>query len=73
MQRKVRRTVTLDADVAAEFERGETGLSAEINEVLVDEMRKRQSRRALRELMAELERERGPVDPERVEYYKQFL
>lgn len=54
-------SLTLDADVVAEFER-HGPLSSEVNEVLRSELERRRSRLALEMLVEELTDKYGPLD-----------
>jgi len=70
---KVRKTLTLDPDVVEALGVDDAGLSATINVILRDEVERRQRAAALARLLAHLDDERGPVDPEEVEHFRRLL
>lgn len=70
---KVRRTVTLDPEVVAALGEDDMALSTTINEILRDEVERRQRATALARLLARLEDERGPVDPDEVAAFRRLL
>lgn len=72
---KTRKTLTLDEDLVAEFGGGvdERQLSPTINALLRIEKASRDQLRALDALLARLETEDGPVDPERVRYFEDLI
>lgn len=74
-QRKSRRTLTLDADLVAEFGGGDGDrrLSPEVNAILRAEKTRRERARALEALLNRLEAERGPVDPAEVTHFEALL
>ena len=63
-QGKVRKTLTLDPEVVDALGGDDVALSTTINEILRQEVERRQRAAALTQLLARLEGERGPVDPE---------
>jgi len=69
---KVRRTLTLDADVVAAFE-DTPSLSAEVNTVLREELRRRVARAELEAFVARLDADFGAPDPEEVEHFANLL
>lgn len=69
---KVRRTLTLDADVVAAFE-DTPSLSAEVNMVLREELRRRVARAELEAFVARLDAEFGAPDPAEVEHFARLL
>lgn len=58
---KVRKTITLDADLVAAFDT-DAGLSPEVNRVLREEKTRRDQSASLRALLDQLAAERGPTD-----------
>ena len=70
---KVRKTLTLDPDVIEALGDDDIALSATINEILRDEMQRRQRVAALAALLARFEEERGPVDPDEVVDFRRLL
>lgn len=69
---KVRRTLTLDADVVAAFA-DTPSLSAEVNMVLREELRRRVARAELEAFVARLDAEFGAPDPSEVEHFASLL
>lgn len=69
---KVRRTLTLDADVVAAFE-DTPSLSAEVNMVLREELRRRLARAELETFVARLDAEFGAPDAADVEHFTNLL
>ncbi|MGH2861973.1 MAG: hypothetical protein ACRDLT_10795 [Solirubrobacteraceae bacterium] len=69
---KVRRTLTLDADVVAAFA-DTPSLSAEVNMVLREELRRRVARAELETFVARLDAEFGAPDPAEVEHFVSLL
>jgi hypothetical protein len=70
---KVRKTLTLDPEVVAALGDDDVALSATINEILREEVERRQRSAALAGLLARLEEERGPVDPDEVADFRRLL
>ncbi len=70
---KVRKTLTLDPEVIDALGDDDVGLSATINEILHDEVERRQRAAALAGLLGRLEDERGPVDPDEVAEFRRLL
>jgi len=70
---KVRKTLTLDPDVVEALGDDDVALSATINEILHDEVERRERAAALAGLLARLEDTRGPVDPDEVENFRCLL
>jgi hypothetical protein len=70
---KVRKTITLDPDVIEVLGADDAALSATINEILRAEVDRRQRAAALAKLLARLEDERGPVDPDEVADFRRLL
>jgi hypothetical protein len=70
---KVRKTLTLDPEVIEALGDDDVGLSATINEILHDEVERRQRAAALAALLGRLEDERGPVDPDEVAEFRRLL
>ncbi len=70
---KVRKTLTLDPEVIEALGDDDIALSATINEILRDEMQRRQRAAALAALLARFEEERGPVDPDEVVDFRRLL
>jgi hypothetical protein len=74
MAAKVRRTLTLDADVAGAFDDDRVGLTAFVNAALRAEVQRRVDRRAaLKALADDLDARYGPADPEAVAYFEDLL
>jgi hypothetical protein len=67
MSKKVRRTVTLDQDVAEFFDSDKEAFSARLNSVLAEEMRRICLRQQLQAEYDRLTELYGPPDPELVE------
>lgn len=55
-------SVTVDADLLAELERAGGSVSAQLNEALRAEVRRRREQVALQRLLDDLEAEDGPLD-----------
>lgn len=72
---KVRKTVTLDEDLVAEFggKGDDRQLSPEINAVLRAEKARRDRLRSLEDLLDRLDAERGPVDPDLVAHFEDLI
>jgi len=70
---KVRKTITLDPEVVEALGDDDAGLSATINDILRDEVARRQRGAALASLLARLAHERGPVDPDEVDRFRRLL
>jgi len=70
---KVRKTLTLDPEVIDVLGGDDVALSTTINEILRDEVERRQRAAALAGLLSRLEDERGPVDPDEVEQFRRLL
>ncbi len=70
---KVRKTLTLDPDVIDALGDDDVALSATINEILRDEVERRQRAAALAALLDRLADERGPVDPDEVAEFRRLL
>jgi len=73
MRAKVRKTITLDPEVVEALGDDDAGLSATINDILRNEVARRQRSAALSSLLARLAHERGPVDPDEVARFQQLL
>lgn len=74
--RKVRRTVTLDAELIDAVERLENqhqSLSAALNALAWEGLRRREQQAALRELVDEYEAQWGAPDPAEVERFARHL
>ncbi|MEA2716814.1 MAG: hypothetical protein QOI56_510 [Actinomycetota bacterium] len=67
-----RTTITLDPVVVDVLGDDEEALSAAVNEVLRDEVERRQRRECLARLLEVLTTERGPVDPAEVEEFREI-
>lgn len=72
-QSKVRKTLTLDPEVIDALGDDDAALSATVNEILRGEVERRRRAAALAALLDRLESERGPVDPQEVEEFRQLL
>ena len=70
---KVRRTLTLDPEVVESLGADEAALSRTVNEILHEEIERRDQAAALLRLLARLAAERGPVDPAEVEEFDRLL
>ncbi len=70
---KVRKTLTLDPEVIDALGGDDMALSATVNEILHDEVERRQRANALAGLLARLEEERGPVDHDEVAEFRRLL
>ncbi|MGH9126474.1 MAG: hypothetical protein ACRDZ8_17365 [Acidimicrobiales bacterium] len=70
---KVRKTLTLDPEVIAALGDDDAALSATINEILREEVERRQRASALADLLGRLDEERGPVDPDEVAEFRRLL
>ncbi len=70
---KVRKTLTLDPEVIDALGDDDVALSATINEILRDEVERRQRAAALAGLLARLAEERCPVDPDEVAEFRRLL
>ncbi|MDR1431185.1 MAG: hypothetical protein LBI99_03590 [Propionibacteriaceae bacterium] len=68
---KERKTLTLDSDVVAAFEDG--NLSGEVNQILREEIARRQARAALAAYIDGLAAEFGAPDPAQVEEFRREL
>jgi hypothetical protein len=73
MTAKVRRTLTLDPELIEALGADDVALSSTVNAILRREVDRRQRLDALAKLLDRLERERGPVDQDRVAEYRQLL
>lgn len=73
MKGKVRKTLTLDPEVVEALGADDVALSATVNEILRSEVERRQRAMALAGLLTRLEVERGPVDPDEVEEFRNLL
>ncbi len=73
MRAKVRKTITLDPEVVEALGDDDAALSATINDILRSEVARRQRAAALAGMLARLEGERGPVDPDEVARFRQLL
>jgi hypothetical protein len=71
-QAKARRSLTLDAEVAAYLD-ASGNASGTANELLHDGIARRERRAALAVLVADLEAENGPPDPARVAAAREHL
>jgi len=72
-QAKVRKTLTLDPEVIDALGGGGIALSATVNEILREEVERRQRAAALAGLLERFEEERGPVDPDEVARFRRLL
>lgn len=70
-KRKV--SVSLDADLVDELEASEEALSAQVNDAIRNELVRRRRRRALGEMLAQLDNSHGPVDEQLVQHYSELL
>lgn len=70
---KVRKTLTLDPEVIDALGGDDVALSATVNEILREEVERRQRAAALAGLLERLEDERGPVDPHEVAQFRRQL
>ncbi len=71
---KVRKTLSLDADVIEAFEAEDPeSLSSAVNDALREVVRRRLRRANLAELVAELEAQYGPADPAQVAEFEELL
>lgn len=70
---KVRKTLTLDPEIIDALGGDDVALSATINEILRDEVERRQRATALAGLLVRLEDERGPVDSDEVAQFRRLL
>lgn len=70
---KVRRTLTLDPEIVAEFEGDEAGLSAAVNLALKETVERRARRRQLAAFLDELEAIHGAPDPAAVERFARHM
>ena len=70
-QPKVKKSLSLDADLVREFGVGE--LAPNVNDVLRREKQRRDRKRSLGELLERLSVDRGPVDPDEVARFEMFL
>lgn len=70
---KVRKTLTLDPEIIAALGDDDVALSATINEILREEVERRQRAAALAALLTRLEEERGPVDPDEIADFRRLL
>jgi hypothetical protein len=70
---KVRKTLTLDPDIIAALGDDDAALSATVNEILREEVERRQRAAALAALLTRLEEERGPVDLDEVAEFRRLL
>lgn len=66
-------SVSLDADLVDELERGGEALSRQVNEAIRDAVARQRRRRHLAELLDELARANGPVKKSLVEKYEKLL
>ncbi len=70
---KVRKTLTLDPEIIDALGDDDLALSTTINEILRNEVQRRQRTKALSEHLARLDAERGPVDPDEVADFRRLL
>jgi hypothetical protein len=70
---KVRKTLTLDEEVVAEFEQDEDSLSAAVNRVLLAETERRRRMAALGRTLKKWDEWYGPVDREKVDEYRKLF
>lgn len=70
---KVRKTLTLDPEVIDALGDDDLALSTTVNEILRDEVQRRQRAKALAAHLARLEGERGPVDADEVAAFRRLL
>lgn len=72
-QGKVRKTLTLDPEIIDALGDDDLALSTTINEILRDEVQRRQRAKALAGYLSRAEGERGPVDPNEVADFQRLL
>jgi hypothetical protein len=70
---KVRKTLTLDADVVKFYSGDDVALSTVVNEALRRDIEHQQRQASLAAHVAELTEMYGPADPAQVEYYRELL
>jgi hypothetical protein len=70
---KVRKTVTLDEEVVEQFENDPEALSATLNRLLSAEAERRQRMTALGRMVSDYEAAHGPLDQQKVDYYRELL
>ncbi|MFT4187771.1 MAG: hypothetical protein QM621_04245 [Aeromicrobium sp.] len=70
MSTKVRKTLTLDPDVIESFGDDPGALSATVNAILREELKRRSRRAALASFVEELNQEFGRPDPVEVERFR---
>lgn len=66
-------SVSLDADLVEELERGTEALSGQVNDAVRVEIERRRRHRLLSELLEAWAAERGPVDEEQVARFTRLL
>lgn len=66
-------SVSVDAHLVEELERGSEGLSTQVNEAIREAVSRRRRQRLLRELLADLEAEHGPLSQKLLEKYETIL
>jgi metal-responsive CopG/Arc/MetJ family transcriptional regulator len=66
-------SVSLDADLVDELERGGDALSKQVNDAIREAVVRQRRRRLLAELLGELDRRHGPVKSTLVEKYEKLL
>jgi hypothetical protein len=70
---KVRKTLTLDADVVKFYSGDDVALSTVVNEVLRRDIEQQARQAALAEYVDELNDLYGPSDPAEVKYFRELL
>jgi hypothetical protein len=73
MATKLKRTLTLDPEVVAEFGADSAALSSAVNAVLLEEVARRRQRARLAEFVAHLEELNGSAGSDEVERFRQEL
>ena len=71
--RKVRKSFTLDADVAEALGFIDGSSSAYVNRYIAEGLERDRMREAQRQYVENFEAEHGPLDPERVAYFESLL
>ena len=66
-------SVSLDAELVEQLERGPEGLSAQVNEAVRERFEHRERQPLLSELLDRLDAEHGPVEPALIEKYARLL
>jgi antitoxin CcdA len=66
-------SVSLDADLVGELERGDEALSKQVNDAVREAIAARRRGRLLQELLAELEKREGPLPKRLIAKYETLL